>query len=100
MASLVASFVVLPLAGADQVKAVNSVLDQYKNWCFVLAFVSIGLNPDLDYGAGAYYYADIPEGEKALDWEGYTARLPFWVYLLLFLGWGALMWAIWKRLDK
>ena len=60
----------------------------------------LGLNPDLDYGAGAYYYADIPEGEKALDWEGYTARLPFWVYLLLFLGWGALMWAIWKRLDK
>lgn len=60
----------------------------------------LGLNPDLDYGAGAYYYADIPEYEKALDWEGYTARLPFWVYLLLFLGWGALMWAVWKKLDK
>ena len=44
VASLVASFVVLPLAGADQVKAVNGVLDQYKNWCFVLAFVSIGLD--------------------------------------------------------
>lgn len=60
----------------------------------------LGLNPDLDYGAGAYYYADIPEYEKALDWEGYSARLPFWVYLLLFLGWGALMWAVWKKLDK
>lgn len=60
----------------------------------------LGLNPDLDYGAGAYYYADIPEYEKALDWEGYTAKLPFWVYLLLFLGWGALMWAVWKKLDK
>ena len=44
VASLVASFVVLPLTGADQVKAVNGVLDQYKNWCFVLAFVSIGLD--------------------------------------------------------
>ena len=44
VASLLASFVVLPLAGADQVKAVNGVLDQYKNWCFVLAFVSIGLD--------------------------------------------------------
>ena len=42
--SLVASFIVLPLAGADQVKAINGVLDQYKNWCFVLAFVSIGLD--------------------------------------------------------
>ena len=60
----------------------------------------LGLNPDLDYGAGAYYYADIPEYEKALDWEGYSARLPFWVYLLLFLAWGALMWAVWKKLDK
>ena len=44
VASLVASFIVLPLAGADQVKSVNGVLDQYKNWCFVLAFVSIGLD--------------------------------------------------------
>ncbi|MBP5521943.1 MAG: putative sulfate exporter family transporter, partial [Bacteroidales bacterium] len=44
VASLVASFIILPLAGADQVKAVNGVLDQYKNWCFVLAFVSIGLD--------------------------------------------------------
>jgi uncharacterized integral membrane protein (TIGR00698 family) len=44
VASLVASFIVLPLAGADQVNAVNGVLDQYKNWCFVLAFVSIGLD--------------------------------------------------------
>ncbi len=44
VASVVASFIVLPLAGADQVKAINGVLDQYKNWCFVLAFVSIGLD--------------------------------------------------------
>ncbi|MBO4263959.1 MAG: putative sulfate exporter family transporter, partial [Bacteroidales bacterium] len=43
-ASLIASFVVLPLAGTDQVKAVNGVLDQYKNWCFVLAFTCIGLD--------------------------------------------------------
>jgi uncharacterized membrane protein YadS len=26
------------------VKAINGVLDQYKNWCFVLAFTSIGLD--------------------------------------------------------
>ena len=60
----------------------------------------LGLNPDLDFGAGAYYYADIPEYEKTLDWDVYTAQLPFWVYLLLFLGWGWLMWRIWKKLDK
>ena len=43
-ASLIASFLILPLFGADQVDAVNKVLDQYKNWCFVLAFTSIGLD--------------------------------------------------------
>ena len=44
VASLVASFIVAPLAGGAEVKAINGVLDQYKNWCFVLAFTSIGLD--------------------------------------------------------
>ena len=44
IASLAASFILQPLAGADQVKAINGVLDQYKNWAFVLAFVCIGLD--------------------------------------------------------
>lgn len=43
-ASLIASFVVLPLAGSESVSAINGVLDQYKNWAFVLAFTSIGLD--------------------------------------------------------
>ncbi len=44
VASLVASFIIQPLCGADQVSAINKVLDQYKNWAFVLAFTSIGLD--------------------------------------------------------
>ena len=44
VASLVASFIIQPLAGSADVKAINSVLDQYKNWAFVLAFTSIGLD--------------------------------------------------------
>lgn len=43
-ASLIASFVVLPAAGSDAVSSINSALDQYKNWAFVLAFTSIGLD--------------------------------------------------------
>lgn len=43
-ASLIASFVVLPLTNADAVSSINGVLDQYKNWAFVLAFTSIGLD--------------------------------------------------------
>ena len=43
-ASLIASFVVVPLADKDAVSGINTVLDQYKNWAFVLAFTSIGLD--------------------------------------------------------
>ena len=60
----------------------------------------IGLNPELDFGAGAYYYADIPEFEKQLDWDTYQAQLPFWVYVVLFLAWGALMYWLWKLIDR
>ena len=50
VASLVASFIIQPLTkgmdfnGVSAVKAINNVLDQYKNWAFVLAFTSIGLD--------------------------------------------------------
>ena len=44
VASLVASFVIQPLTDGATVKAINGVLDQYKNWAFVLAFTSIGLD--------------------------------------------------------
>ena len=44
VASLVASFIFLPMVGGSEVKAINGVLDQYKNWAFVLAFTSIGLD--------------------------------------------------------
>lgn len=43
-ASLIASFVIQPLCGSGEVSAINKVLDQYKNWAFVLAFTSIGLD--------------------------------------------------------
>ena len=60
----------------------------------------LGLNPDLDFGAGAYYYADIPDYEHKLNWDVYQAQLPFWVYLVLFLAWGALMYWLWKIIDR
>ena len=43
-ASLIASFIIPPIYGGAEVKAINTVLDQYKNWAFVLAFTSIGLD--------------------------------------------------------
>lgn len=43
-ASLIASFIIQPAFGAEKVGAINKVLDQFKNWAFVLAFTSIGLD--------------------------------------------------------
>ncbi|MBR1926677.1 MAG: putative sulfate exporter family transporter [Bacteroidales bacterium] len=43
-ASLIASFIIQPVFGGSAVKEINSMLDQYKNWAFVLAFTSIGLD--------------------------------------------------------
>ena len=43
-ASLVASFIIKPIAGSAAVSSINTILDQYKNWAFVLAFTSIGLD--------------------------------------------------------
>lgn len=60
----------------------------------------IGLQDELDFGAGAYYYADIPDFEKYEKSVGYKARLPYVVYVVLFLLWGALMYKVWKKLDK
>lgn len=43
-ASLIASFVIQPTLGKETVSGINSALSQYKNWAFVLAFTSIGLD--------------------------------------------------------
>ena len=59
-----------------------------------------GLQEGLDFGAGSYYYADIPDFDKYLDWNAFNASLPYWVYVVLFLVWGALMFALWKKIDR
>lgn len=60
----------------------------------------LGLVDSLDFGAGSYYYADIPEFEKVIDTESYDSQLPLWLAIILFLAWGALMYWLWTRIDK
>ena len=43
-ASIIASIIFVPAFGAEKTGAVNKVLGQFKDWCFVLAFTSIGLD--------------------------------------------------------
>lgn len=61
-----------------------------------------GLVPGLDFGAGAYYYADIPQFEKFFSGDTTTSfsTLPLWVYIVLFLVWGALMYRLWVWIEK
>ncbi len=43
-ASIVASIIFVPAFGAEQTGAINKVLGGFKDWAFVLAFTSIGLD--------------------------------------------------------
>lgn len=54
-----------------------------------------------DFGAGAYYYADIPTEEYSeIDKDGtYQTSIPKWIYYLFFFVWGWLMWRFWIWID-
>lgn len=65
-----------------------------------IMFFHIGLADSLDFGAGAYYYADIPGFDRFVNGTHYTSETPMWVLILLFLAWGALMYKFWIWIDK
>ena len=88
VASLVASFIVLPLTSGADVKAINGVLDQYKNWAFVLAFTSIGLDTNFKEIAKSI------QGGKVL-WL-YIVGQTFNILLTLFAVWFLLSGAVFE----
>lgn len=60
----------------------------------------LGLVDSLDFGAGAYYYADIPGFERFINGDTYQSPVPMWVLIVLFLAWGSLMYRLWLWIDK
>ncbi len=60
----------------------------------------LGLQENLDFGAGAYYYADIPNFEKFVNVVDFQTTIPMWVHIVLFLVWGYLMYKLWCWIDK
>lgn len=60
----------------------------------------LGLSDKLDFGAGAYYYADIPDFKKYLKEDIFQTTVPYWIHVLLFLIWGWLMYKLWCWIDK
>ena len=60
----------------------------------------LGLAPEYDFGAGAYYYADIPGYENVVRDESYHSDVPVWIHIVLFLAWGWLMYRLWVWIDN
>lgn len=60
----------------------------------------LGLIDSLDFGAGAYYYADIPGFETLINGSHYTSGTPMWALIVLFLMWGAVMYRLWVWLER
>ena len=83
------------LPGVTAVVAVTVII-----CAIVIASRQLGIVEGYDFGAGAYYYADIPGFEKILNEDVYTAKVPMWVHIVLFLGWGWLMWRLWCWIEK
>lgn len=65
-----------------------------------IAVMRLGLVDGYDFGAGAYYYADIPGFETLLNEDAYTTSVPTWLHIVLFLGWGFLMYRLWIWIDS
>ena len=66
----------------------------------VIVTLRLGLVEGYDFGAGAYYYADIPGFEKIMNDEAYKTSVPIWLHIVLFLGWGWLMYRLWIWFDS
>ena len=66
----------------------------------VIAARGLGVVEGYDFGAGAYYYADIPGFEKILNDDVYKTSVPLWLHIILFLAWGWLMWRLWVWIDR
>ena len=66
----------------------------------VIASKGLGLVEGYDFGAGAYYYADIPGFEKILNDNAHITSVPRWVHIIIFLIWGWLMYRLWVWIDS
>ncbi len=62
----------------------------------------LGLVEGYDFGAGAYYYADIPneQYQEIVNEDAYQTSIPHWFFYVFFFAWGWLMWRLWVRVER
>ena len=59
-----------------------------------------GLLEQLDFGAGAYYYEDIPGFASLVNGSHYQSPVSMPILIILFLIWGFLMYRLWTWMES
>lgn len=80
------------LAVAATIAAIAEAVHIMKN--------GLGLLEQLDFGAGAYYYADIPGFASLVNGSHYQSPVSMPVLIVLFLIWGFLMYRLWSWMES
>lgn len=79
--------------------------------CLVLLILTVGFGiyamkhhlgfiDGLNFGAGQYYYTDIPGWQKYFTETHYQSPVSMWILIVLFFAWGALMFKAWTWLER
>ncbi len=63
--------------------------------------LQMGLDDQMEFGAGAYYYTDNPQLQEEVSRakHSFYSGIPTWIHIVLFLAWGWLMWRLWVWVD-
>lgn len=80
------------LAVAATIAAIAEAVHIMKN--------GFGLFEQLDFGAGAYYYEDIPGFASLVNGSHYQSPVSMPILIILFLIWGFLMYRLWTWMES
>ena len=80
------------LAVAATIAAIAEAVHIMKN--------GFGLLEQLDFGAGAYYYEDIPGFASLVNGSHYQSPVSMPILIILFLIWGFLKFRLWTWMES
>ena len=66
----------------------------------IVMYKNMGLISKFDFGAGAYYYTDIPNFEKYINNSIFKTKFSIWFLITLFLIWGVFVYKLWCYIDR
>ena len=66
----------------------------------IVMYKNMGLISKFDFGAGAYYFTDIPNFEKYINNSIFKTKFSIWFLITLFLIWGVFVYKLWCYIDR